>query len=101
MAADYFYEVKNYLDITFTDADTDTKLQGICSRAEKYLSKAAGSELTFSKSMEDKSLLQLLFDCIRYIWSGSLDDFAKNYSDDLFMLRANVHAYKEEEEESP
>ena len=98
MAADYFYEVKNYLDITYTDQDVDTKLQGVCIRAENYLSKAAGSTLTFSKSMEDKSLLQLLFDCIRYIWSGALDDFAKNYADDLFMLRANVHVNTEEEE---
>ena len=45
MAADYFYDVKNYLDITFTDADTDSKLRGICTRAEAYLSKAAGAEL--------------------------------------------------------
>lgn len=96
MAADYFYEVRNYLDITYTDQDTDTKLTGICSRAEAYLNKAAGCTIEFSKNMEDKSVLQLLFDCIRYIWSGALDDFAKNYADDLFMLRANVHVNQEE-----
>lgn len=89
---DYFDEVKNYLDITFTDDDIDKKLRGVCERAESYLSKAAGSTLVFSNDMEDQSLLQLLFDCIRYIWSGALDDFAKNYADDLFMLRANTHA---------
>ena len=89
---DYFYNVKNYLDITFTDEDTDTKLEQICSRAEAYLSKRAGSRIQFSKNMEDQSLLQLLFDCIRYIWSGALDEFAINYADDLFMLRANIHA---------
>lgn len=97
MAADYFYEVKNYLDITYTDADTDSKLRSICSRAESYLCKAAGVDLTFSKDMDDQSLLQLLYDCIRYIWSGGLDDFAKNYSDELFMLRANVHAEEDDE----
>lgn len=97
---DYFDEVKNYLDITFSDSEIDLKLEGVCIRAESYLSKVAGSSLTFSKNMEDKSLLQLLFDCVRYIWSGALDDFAKNYADDLFMLRANHHADTFAEEET-
>ena len=97
---DYFYDIKNYLDITFTDDELDLKLEGVCERAESYLSKAAGSSIEFSINMEDKSLLQLLFDCIRYIWSGALDDFAKNYADDLFMLRANVHASKEDSDET-
>jgi hypothetical protein len=89
---DYFYKVRNYLDITYTDQDTDDKLMDICSRAESYLCRAAGRTIVFSKDMDDQSTLQLLFDCIRYIWSGGLDDFGKNYSDELFMLRANVHA---------
>lgn len=92
---DYFKEVKNYLDITFDDGETDAKLLGICSRAEAYLNKRAGRKIPFSKDMEDEDLLQLLFDCIRYIWSGGLDDFATNYADDLFILRANTHAEKE------
>ncbi len=89
---DYFYDVRNYLDITFSDADTDTKLTGVCERAEAFLSKVAGSKITFSKDMEDKDLLQLLFDCIRYMWSGARDEFEKNYAEDLFNLRANYHA---------
>ena len=92
---DYFWDLKNYLDITFDDSDTDNKLRGICERAEAYLSKVAGKSLDFT----DTALRQLLFDCIRYIWSGSLDEFAKNYADDLFMLRANVHAYTDPEDD--
>lgn len=95
---DYFDEVKNYLDITYQDYDTDEKLFGICMRAEAYLSKRAGSNIIFSSHMSDGNLLQLLFDCIRYIWSGALDEFAVNYADDLFMLRANTHADAVEEE---
>ena len=89
---DYFDDVKNYIDITFTDDATDKKLRGVCERAEAYLSKRAGVTLSFSLNMDDQSLLQLLFDCIRYIWSGALDEFAINYADDLFGLRANIHA---------
>lgn len=89
---DYFYDVRNYLDITFDDSATDEKLRDVCIRAESYLSKKAGTGLEFSKNMENQYLLQLLFDCIRYIWSSGLADFETNYADDLFMLRANVHA---------
>ncbi len=95
---DYFNEIKNYLDITYHDTDTEDKLNGICTRAEAYLSKRAGRTIEFSIDMDDKDLLQLLFDCVRYIWSGSLDEFAVNYADDLFMLRANTHADTAEEE---
>lgn len=94
---DYFWDLKNYLDITFDDLDTDSKLRGICERAEAYLSKAAGKSLDFT--CENAALRQLLFDCVRYIWSGSLDEFAKNYADDLFMLRANAHAYTDPEDD--
>lgn len=94
---DYFDAVKNYLDITYRDTETDEKLSGICTRAEAYLSKRSGNTIEFSIDMDDKNLLQLLFDCIRYIWSGSLDEFAVNYADDLFMLRANTHADTVEE----
>jgi hypothetical protein len=92
---EYFEDLKNYLDITFDDDDIDAKLSGICTRAEAYLNKAAGGAV----DLTDQSALQLLFDCIRYIWSGSLDEFAQNYADDLFMLRANVHADTVNEED--
>ena len=93
--AEYFEDLKNYLDITFDDDAIDAKLSGICTRAEAYLNKAAGGAV----DLTDQSVLQLLFDCIRYIWSGSLDEFAQNYVDDLFMLRANVHADTVNEED--
>lgn len=88
---DYFCDLKNYLDITFEDPDLDQKLGGICRRAESYLSQAAGKQIYFGRDMEDQNVLQLLFDCIRYIWNNSLDEFGINYQSELMMLRANTH----------
>lgn len=77
-------ELKNYLDITWNDEGTDSKLAGILERAKDIISSYAGTSLSF----EDQSDKQLLFDCCRYIRSNALEDFKSNFSAELIMLRA-------------
>lgn len=80
--------VKNYLDVTWTDADTDAKLTGIISRSAAVLESYAGVELDFSD--EDTPEAQLLLDLCRYIWWDCFEDFKNNYRSELIMLRANA-----------
>lgn len=77
-------ELKNYLDITWNDTATDSKLEGILERAESIISSYAGTTLDF----EDLCDKQLLFDCCRYIRCNALEDFKTNYSAELIMIRA-------------
>lgn len=77
-------QLKNYLDITWNDAATDSKLSGILERAEAILRSYAGTEIDFT----DKGEKQLLFDLCRYIRSNALEDFKVNFSSELIMLRA-------------
>lgn len=98
---DYFADLKNYLDITYDDSDADVKLSGICVRAEAYLRRVAGDPaIFFAADMEDQELLQLLFDCCRYIRSNALEDFAQNFHSELWALRANTHIQTEDAEEA-
>lgn len=87
--------VKNYLDITWTDADGDTKLTGIISRGMKYLDSVAGEELDYT--VEDKPR-ELLMDYCRYVRSNALDEFQTNYLPELLTLQMQkeVAAYVEE-----
>lgn len=89
--------VKNYLDVTWTDSGTDTKLTGILSRAESLLESYAGTELDFT----DETTLeaQLLLDCCRYMWYDTFEDFKANYASELIMLRANAAAEEADDEE--
>lgn len=89
--------VKNYLDVTWTDSGTDTKLTGILSRAESLLESYAGTELDFT----DETTLeaQLLLDCCRYMWYNVIEDFKANYSQELIMLRARRKAAVSDEEQ--
>ena len=43
-------EVKNYLDITWQDQDTETKLTGIIERGKKYIDKISGKEQDYDQN---------------------------------------------------
>ena len=85
--------IRNYLDITWVDADGDTKLTGIITRGMKYIDKIAGAELDYA--LEDKPR-ELLFDYCRYARSNALNEFQTNYIHELLSLQISqeVEAYK-------
>lgn len=86
-------EVKNYLDITWEDEQTDLKLHGIIERGKKYLNRVAGKELNFD--VDDKPK-ELLFDYCRYVRSNALEMFQQNYLHELLTLQiqSEVSAYE-------
>lgn len=97
--ADYISDLKLSLDITWEmTEDEESKLAGEARRAESFLSKRAGETLEFSIEDDDQSLIQLIFDCVRYIRANALDEFENNYFDDLQMLRMNVQAKEDDED---
>lgn len=88
-------EVKNYLDITWDDNETDLKLNGMIERGKKYLNRVAGKELDFD--VDDKPK-ELLFDYCRYVRSNALEMFQQNYLHELLSLQieSEVDAYEAE-----
>ncbi len=79
-------DVKSYLDITWSDPHTDTKIAGILARAENRLRSYAGAEIDLTAESSEK---QLFLDLCRYIYNNAGEDFEDNYRADLMMLRAN------------
>ena len=84
---------KNYLDITWIDAESDLKLTGIISRGIKYIDSLSGVAMDYS--IEDKPR-ELLFDYCRYTRSNALSEFQTNYLHELLSLQISqeVKAYK-------
>ena len=99
---DYFEKIKQYLWIHFDDSDNDQRLSGICTRAEAKLNRLIGYNAQYSINMDDKALLQLLFDLIRYTWDSAADEFEADYADEIAGFRGNkqVNDYAESEEEN-
>lgn len=76
--------IRNYLDITWDDPDTDKKLTGIALRGMRYLDAVAGEPLDYTA--EDKPR-ELLMDYVRYVRSGAMDEFQGNYLHELLALQ--------------
>lgn len=77
-------DVKNYLDITWSDTETDLKLLGIIARGIKYIDGIAGKEMDYN--VDDKPK-ELLLDYCRYVRSNALDQFKTNYLHELLTLQ--------------
>lgn len=77
-------DVKDYLDITWTDEPTDKKLTGIITRGMKYIDRTAGTSLDYT--VEDKPK-ELLLDYCRYARSNALEEFQNNYLHELLTLQ--------------
>ena len=76
--------VKNYLDITWTDTPTNTKITGIIERGMKYIDGVSGA--TNDYTIEDKPK-ELLLDYCRYVRSNALSEFQNNYLSELLTLQ--------------
>ena len=76
-------DAKNYLDITWPDADGDVKLYGILLRGISYLDHAAGVGLDYSDGSTARALL---FDYVRYVRAGALQDFGRDFASERLGL---------------
>lgn len=77
-------DVRNYLDITWTDEAGDRKISGIIARGIKYIDSVAGTSLDYT--VEDKPR-ELLLDYCRYVRSNALNEFQTNYLHELLTLQ--------------
>ena len=78
-------DIKNYLDITWSDEATDKKLTGIINRGKSYLQDIAGSfSIDFAVECKARSLL---FDYCRYARSNAIEMFEINFKSQLISLR--------------
>lgn len=69
-------EIKNYLDISWDDPDTNQKYAGLIKMGSAYLEQKAGQPLDF---LQEEDALALLKDYVRYARDGAMDVFENNY----------------------
>ena len=76
--------VRNYLDITWADAEGDTKLTGIIGRGIAYIDRIAGRAQDYTVP---GSAQALLYDYCRYARSNALEDYQRNFLHELNALQ--------------
>lgn len=75
--------VRNYLDITYEDTETDKKLLGIIGRGITHLQDIAGGDLDFDVEAQPRALL---LDYCRYGRCNALEVFDANFKSELVAL---------------
>ena len=77
-------EVKNYLNRTYDDPESDKKLQGIMKRAESKVRKLIGA---VNGEELDPDEEQLFLDCCRYLDNNAAEEFDVNFRETINSLR--------------
>lgn len=90
-AESMLYDVRNYLDITYKDEDTDRKLLGIIRRGMDYLDQVAEEAQDYEKEGIPRALL---FDYCRYARNNAAELFEQNFKSELITLRIGVQAHE-------
>jgi len=86
VAAGLLPDVKNYLNVTWDDPDGDRKLTGIISRGMAYMQRRTSRPLGFEEGTLERALL--LNYCM-YDIANALDQFGKNYKEDLITFNVD------------
>lgn len=101
-------DIKNYLNITWEDEDTDGKVKGAAVRAQSSVRELIGAvglqfvDLSAEESAESESsgtvAEQLFLDACRYIYNDAYEDFSKNFADTIISQRIKYSVLAEREE---
>ena len=76
--------VKNHLNKTWSDEDTDKKVKGIIEDAESYLNHKLGSEIDYFQPGAER---RLFLSYCSYLDNEVGNEFEKDYQNDLNELR--------------
>jgi len=76
MDAALLSDVKNYLDVTWDDPETNRKLTGLIEAGTAYLNDKAGEAMDYSAPGYGRTLLM---EYVRYARDGAADVFENNY----------------------
>ena len=84
-------DVKNNLDITWSDEATDKKISGLIASGMAYLDGKLGEETDYTMDGNHRTLLM---EFVRYARDGALDVFENNYLS-LLLAAQNARAVKQ------
>ena len=101
-------DIKNYLNITWEDEDTDGKVRGAAARAQSSVRELISAvnmqfvDLSAEESTESESsgteAEQLFLDACRYIYNDAYEDFRKNFAETIRSQRIKYSVLAEREE---
>lgn len=87
-------DLKDKLNITWTEEETERRLERILEDAEITLNFKLGAKIDYSKGMERNIFLNY---CM-YAWNNCLNEFDENYLNEILQLRQKYEVLNYENE---
>jgi len=84
---DLLQELKDRLQVTWSDQSTDRQLTAMLNRGQAYMNELCGTEFTFEEGSPER---ELLMERCRYDWNNALSDFEDNFQKELSRLILKV-----------
>lgn len=84
ISAELLSDIKNYLDITWVDDDTDNKIKNLIAGGSMYLDSKCAEELDYEVDGLPRTLL---FDYVRYARDSALDVFENNFKSLILAMQ--------------
>ena len=94
---DLLTEVKDECGITWSDEDTDRKVNGIIVRAKAILNRYAGEPCDYDADGAER---QLLLSLCRYIYNSAYEEFNDNFSEEINALSSRHETLRAMEAET-
>ena len=101
-------DVKNHLNITWEDEDTDGRVKGAAARAQSAVRELIGAvwlqfvalsaEEARSRESSGTEAEQLFRDACRYIYNDAYEDFRKNFAETIRSQRIKYYVLAERKE---
>ena len=88
-------DVKNYLQITWTDQATDDRVRGLIASGTVYIDGIGGEPMNYTRDGEARTLL---FEYVRYARDAALDVFENNYRHLILALGDGMRSMRYVEE---
>ena len=82
--------VRRKLNVTWTDTDTDARLQDVVETVSPRLASLLGYESSHEFTSADEDAWGLFLNGCLYEFSDAWDDFTTNYADEILSTRLKI-----------
>lgn len=92
---EFIKEIKRYIQVSWSDNDTDQEIIDEILNAEKTLNHKLGAEYDYTKPGQEKSLFK---NYMLYSWNKCLNEFDSAYKEEIYQIRhkAEVANYEKQ-----
>ena len=90
-----FQEVKDHINVTWSEEESDRKIERMIEDAKPILDYKLGADIDYSKPGMEHNLF---LDYCMYVWNNCSNEFENNYLSEIMQIRQKYEVLNYEQE---